>query len=105
MTEGSSSDTGERSLRDRAVERIKKKSEFRTHVLAYVLVNGFLVAIWAISGPDNFLLADLLDPRLGHRPGLPRVGHLSRRRADRGTDPTRDGPIAEAALASGRTTG
>ncbi|HEY7762471.1 MAG TPA: 2TM domain-containing protein [Actinomycetota bacterium] len=54
MTEGSSSDTGERSLRDRAVERIKKKSEFRTHVLAYVLVNGFLVAIWAISGPDNF---------------------------------------------------
>lgn len=54
MTEGNSSDTGERSLRDRAVERVKKKSEFRTHLLAYVLVNAFLVVIWAVSGPDNF---------------------------------------------------
>ncbi|HET9311185.1 MAG TPA: 2TM domain-containing protein [Actinomycetota bacterium] len=54
MTEGSPSDPGERSLRERAVERIKKKDEFRTHVLAYVLVNAFLVVIWAISGPDNF---------------------------------------------------
>ena len=54
MTDERRSDPGERSLRERAVERIKKKEEFRTHVLAYVLVNAFLVVIWAISGPDSF---------------------------------------------------
>ena len=56
MTEGSPSDPGERSLRERAVERIKKKDEFRTHVLAYVLVNAFLVVIWAVTGSGLFWL-------------------------------------------------
>ena len=44
MTEGNSSDTGERSLRDRAVERVKKKSEFRalwiTRINAAARIHG-----------------------------------------------------------------
>jgi hypothetical protein len=41
-------------LRDRAKERLRKKSEFRAHLLAYVLVNAFFVAIWAITGSGFF---------------------------------------------------
>jgi 2TM domain len=40
-------------LRSQAVERLKKKRDFKTHVLIYVLVNSFLVVIWAVtSGGD-----------------------------------------------------
>jgi hypothetical protein len=41
-------------LRDRAVELLRKKSEFRAHLLAYVLVNAFLVSIWAVTGAGFF---------------------------------------------------
>jgi 2TM domain len=45
---------GQAPLRERALERLKKKSEFRAHLLAYVLVNAFLVVIWAVTGADFF---------------------------------------------------
>jgi 2TM domain len=41
-------------LRDRAIELLRKKSEFRAHLLAYVLVNAFLVSIWAVTGAGFF---------------------------------------------------
>jgi 2TM domain-containing protein len=41
-------------LRDRAVRRLKKKSDFRVHLLIYVMVNAFLVAIWAVTGAGFF---------------------------------------------------
>jgi hypothetical protein len=44
----------DQELRERAVERLRKKSEFRAHLLSYVLVNGFLVIIWAITGASFF---------------------------------------------------
>jgi vacuolar-type H+-ATPase subunit I/STV1 len=44
----------DRELRERAVERLRKKSEFRAHLLSYALVNGFLVIIWAITGASFF---------------------------------------------------
>jgi hypothetical protein len=46
--------TDERTLRDRAVESLKKKAEFRVHLLAYVMVNAFLVTIWAVTSTDFF---------------------------------------------------
>jgi len=45
---------GDQELRDRAVERLRKKSEFRAHALSYVLVNGFFVIIWAVTGAPFF---------------------------------------------------
>jgi hypothetical protein len=45
--------TGE-ALREAAVERLKKKHDFYPHLLAYLLVNAFLVAIWLISGSGYF---------------------------------------------------
>jgi hypothetical protein len=44
----------EERLRDRATESLRKKSEFRTHLLAYVLINAFLVAIWVATGSGFF---------------------------------------------------
>ena len=42
-------------LRERAIQRLKKKRDLRSHLLVYVLVNTFLVVIWAFtSGPDGF---------------------------------------------------
>jgi len=40
--------------RDRARARIKKRRDLRTHGLVYVLVNGAVVAIWALTGRDGF---------------------------------------------------
>jgi hypothetical protein len=47
-------DTREQTARDRAMEQLKKRRDFRGHVLIYVLVNSFLVAIWAIADPHAF---------------------------------------------------
>jgi uncharacterized membrane protein len=42
------------ALRQQAVESLRKKAEFQTHVLAYVVVNILLVIIWAATGADFF---------------------------------------------------
>lgn len=41
-------------LRQRAIERLKKRRELAAHALIYLLVNGFLVAVWATASPDAF---------------------------------------------------
>ena len=46
--------TAEPDLRDQAIQSLKKKRDFRTHLLTYVLVNGMLVVIWAVTGADFF---------------------------------------------------
>ena len=44
----------EQILRDKAVRRLKKQRDFRSHLLVYVLVNTFLVVIWLLTGPHGF---------------------------------------------------
>jgi hypothetical protein len=46
-------DTDE-ELRDRAIQLLRKKSDLRAHLLAYVLINAFLVGIWAVTGAGFF---------------------------------------------------
>jgi hypothetical protein len=41
-------------LRSRAVAILKKRRDFRTHLLIYLLVNSSLVAIWAMSDHGTF---------------------------------------------------
>jgi hypothetical protein len=48
-----SADT-EQEIRDQAIERLKKKRDFKAHVLMYVTVNAFLVVIWAVSDSGFF---------------------------------------------------
>ena len=47
-------DTREQAARDRAIAQLKKRRDFRGHLLVYVLVNAFLVAIWAITSDHGF---------------------------------------------------
>jgi 2TM domain len=60
------SDEGD--LRERAIASLKKKREFGAHLLAFVLVNVFLVAIWAVTS-DGTLFWPIF-PILGWGIGL-----------------------------------
>jgi hypothetical protein len=44
----------EDELREQALQRLKKKRDFRSHLFIYFAVNAMLVAIWAITGTGNF---------------------------------------------------
>ena len=46
--------TRETELRERAIKRLKKRHDFYGHVLVYLLVNAFLVVIWAVTSPGGF---------------------------------------------------
>ena len=41
-------------LRGRALGQLKKKSDFRVHLLIYALVNAMLVLIWWMTGAGFF---------------------------------------------------
>jgi vacuolar-type H+-ATPase subunit I/STV1 len=45
---------GESDLREQAVARLRRKAEFRTHLMIYVLVNGMIILIWAMLGGGFF---------------------------------------------------
>ena len=47
-------DTRDLALRERAVKRLKKRRDFYGHILVYLLVNAFLVVIWAMTGAGFF---------------------------------------------------
>ncbi len=42
------------TVRDEAVRRLRKRRDLANHVLVYTLVNGFLVAIWAVTDLHGF---------------------------------------------------
>jgi uncharacterized ion transporter superfamily protein YfcC len=44
----------EQAARDQAVKRLKKKRDFRGHLIVYLLINTFLVVIWAIGSHGFF---------------------------------------------------
>ena len=46
--------TDDLDLRQQALGRIKKKQEFLAHLVAYVLVNAMIVAIWATTSGGFF---------------------------------------------------
>jgi hypothetical protein len=44
----------EETLRDRAITRLKKQADFKIHLFMYLMVNAFLVVIWAMTGAAFF---------------------------------------------------
>jgi hypothetical protein len=44
----------EDTLRSRAITVLKKRRDFRTHLLVYLLVNSAFVGVWAITTPHPF---------------------------------------------------
>jgi hypothetical protein len=47
-------DTRDQTARDRAVMQLKKRRDFRGHLLVYALVNTFIVVIWAVTEAHGF---------------------------------------------------
>jgi hypothetical protein len=45
---------GEERLRALALTTLRKKADFRVHLLVYTLVNGMIVAIWMATGSGFF---------------------------------------------------
>jgi hypothetical protein len=41
-------------LREQAVERLKKRQDFRAHLLVYAMVNALLWTIWALTMYGGF---------------------------------------------------
>jgi hypothetical protein len=41
-------------LRERAVARLKKRSDFHVHLLMYLSVNAFLTTIWLLTSSHGF---------------------------------------------------
>jgi hypothetical protein len=46
--------TAEESLRTRAIAILKKRRDFRAHLLVYAMMNSAFVAIWAMTTRDSF---------------------------------------------------
>ena len=42
------------TLRERAISRLRKKTDFHAHLLVFVLVNAFIVGIWLVTGQGFF---------------------------------------------------
>jgi len=57
MTNLDSAGAQDAELRDRAMKQLKKRRDFRGHLLVYLLVNGFLVVIWALSRQNKHPVA------------------------------------------------
>jgi len=47
-------DTREQAPREKVVRQLKKRHDFYGHILIYVLVNAFLVVIWAVTDAHGF---------------------------------------------------
>ncbi len=45
---------GAEEERQRARRRVEAKRKFQADVVAYVVVNAFLIGVWAVSGADGF---------------------------------------------------
>lgn len=56
---GKNADQG---LRTQAMKQLKKRRDLATHVLVYLLVNGFLVAIWAVTSEAFFWPVFVIGP-------------------------------------------
>jgi uncharacterized membrane protein YwaF len=49
-----STDLRDPELRDRAVASLRKKHDFWSHLVVFVVVNAMLIVIWAMSGSGFF---------------------------------------------------
>jgi uncharacterized ion transporter superfamily protein YfcC len=47
-------DSATSTARNRAVQRLKKRRDFFAHLLFYIMVNTFIVIIWAVTSNGFF---------------------------------------------------
>ncbi len=44
----------EEEIRQEAIKAVKRKREFRNHVIAYIIVNAFLVVVWYFTSRPGY---------------------------------------------------
>jgi hypothetical protein len=54
MTITETTELRQESSRELAIKRLKKQRDFYGHLLVYALVNGSLIAIWAVTNLHGF---------------------------------------------------
>jgi predicted tellurium resistance membrane protein TerC len=54
MTTIQSPQSPDSAIRNLAITRLRKRREYAAHLLAYVLVNAFIVVIWALTSTGGF---------------------------------------------------
>lgn len=54
VTENAGRQPSDAELREHALKHLKKKRDFWGHLLLYVMVNTFLVVVWAVTTPGVF---------------------------------------------------
>jgi hypothetical protein len=59
----------EDTLRDEAIARVKKKRDFKSHVVVFLAVNAMLVVIWAVTRGDDTIFWPIF-PILGWGIGI-----------------------------------
>jgi hypothetical protein len=59
-TSGVGSDPAHGSDREAARKRVQAKRDFASHLVAYVVINAFLVGVWVITGGGYFWPAWIL---------------------------------------------
>jgi 2TM domain len=47
-------DPADGMMRERAIKRLKKRRDLGAHVLVYLLVNSFIIAIWFVTNDGGF---------------------------------------------------
>ena len=53
-TDTTAGPAGTDTPRDQAIKRLKKRREFYRHLVVFTLINGVLVATWAMTDPHGF---------------------------------------------------
>lgn len=48
------------TVREQAVQRLRKRSDFYRHLLVYAVVNGLAVLVWATTGDGGFFWPAIL---------------------------------------------
>jgi hypothetical protein len=59
-TSGAGSEPAHGSGREAARKRVEAKRDFASHLVAYVVINAFLIGVWAMTGGGYFWPAWIL---------------------------------------------
>jgi hypothetical protein len=96
---------GDQDLRRRASTRLKQKRDFGAHLFIYLVVNGFLIGIWAFTGAGFSGRHSRCSA--GASAGAERLGGVLAQARVRGPDPPRNGAatLTPPPAPAGRPTG
>ena len=92
----------EEELRELAIKRLRKKKDLITHLVSYVIINAFLIAIWYFVAGRGYFWPGWVLLGWGDRARLQRLGRVRAARDHRKRDQAGDGAPARRSGNAGR---